>query len=292
MAKDYSDTKIEYKKDFDGGFPLYHFKVYSDVTEFAKISGHRFVSMVNSQNIFANDLQILLGFIKRQPPVVSDYIEAGNILEQPVIDLATEVYSCKDVETFSFEDLENGTDDFHFIRDFEYTDENGERVTGEIKTFSNKKKVKWNGKQPIVNLDWWLQTRLEVEILKDVGGNGRVFFYYVPSTMRNAVVKGRPYHLKLKDFYASEYIEKYPWGAPEPMVEHHFGDEGFSSFKDLMEYALERREEMMTRYEDEKGEFYYVTASPRYPWFNKFDHVKNFIDEVSEYIETKEVDEL
>ena len=293
MNKDFSDTRIEYVKSYKDGRPFYQFKVYTDVDEYAKISGHRFVSLVNERNMFKNDLDVLLGFLKRKPFIDTDYMEAGRKLEEPVIELASRLYEMKDVKSgYSFEDLKEGTDDFHFIRDLEYTNENGERVTGEIKTFSNKKKVEWVGKIPKVSLDWWLQVRLEIEILKDIGGKGRVFFYYVDDTLRNAVLKGRPWSLKPKNLYASDYIEKFPEGAPEDMIVENFGHLDIYSFSEVMDYALEKRDDLLTLYEDDKGKFYYAEAHISYPFFKNFNHIERDLNELSEYLNIIEKDDF
>ena len=288
MAKNFDDVKIKYKVEARDGKPLYKFKVYTDVTEYKKISGHRFVSLVNQTSTFRNDLSTLLDFLGRQPFIDNKYMEVGRKLEQPIIDYAKEWFDMDDVVTYSFEDLKNGTDDFYFIRDLEYTNKDGERVTGEIKTFSNKQKVKWNGKVPEVNIDWWLQTRLEVEFTKDIGGKGRVFFYFVDKPMMNAVLKDRPYTFKVGNLYSSDYIIKEAPGVPEDMIEENFDYIGASSFQDLLDFSLAQRDEMLTLWEDEQGTFYYVEVPLQYDFWYNFDHVKNYIEDMSEYLKFEE----
>jgi len=288
MPKDFSDVRIVYVKDFEYGKPLYRFKVYTPPKEFGKISGHRFVSLVNDNNIFQNDLQVLLGFIKRQPFIETDHTIVGNKLEQPIIDFVSEAYGFTDVETFGFEDLKNGNDDFHFIRDLEYTNENGERVTGEIKTYSNPRKVGGNIKSPVTHLDWWLQTRLEIEVLKEEGEKGKVFYYFVDEPTRNAVLNDRAYTLKYKNLAESDDIIKYGKNEEDPYIINNFPNQGFKTFKQLMDYAKERRDEMDTVYEDEEGTYYYVEVPLKYPFYHKFDHVKNYLNDIKEQIKIEE----
>lgn len=291
--KDFSNVKIKYKKDTNPytGMPVYGFKVYTNVDSFAKISGHRFVNLITTDDYFNNDLQTLLGFLKLQPPIESPYITCGNELEQPVIDKVTELYGLSDVETFGFEDLENGTEDFHFIRDLEFTDENGERVTGEVKTFYNKKKLTgWENIVPDPHVSWWLQLRLELEILKPVGGKGRIFYYFVDKPTMNAVLAGRPYTIKPKNLFASDYIVKRHEDDRDPFIEKHFGYHGIYTFGDLKRQAFLKRDELAQRYvDDETGEyFYYVQVPITYPWYEKSNHVENFIEETSKHIEFEE----
>jgi hypothetical protein len=285
------NATIKYSKTFnDQGFPQYHFKVYTDVKEYAKISGHRFVSLVDDNSFFRNDLDVILGFLKMQPPAESEYITCGNILEPKIIDFATHIYDLKDVKTFSFEDLDNGTSDFHFIRDLEYINENGEQVTGEVKTFYNRKKLDWHGNSlPEPHISWWLQTRLELEILKPEGGKGRIFYYYVTPGSREKIVKGKDHNINPKYFFASDYIVKPKDNTPEEMIVNNFKEQGFTTFRELMDYALIRREDLMTLYEDEEGTFYQATADIQYHWFDRYNHIENQIKELSKYFTIEEI---
>jgi hypothetical protein len=291
MSK-FEDVRIEYKvrNNPQTNMPLYEFFVYTPADEYTKISGHRFVNLIQDDGFFTNDLNILLGFLRKQPPVDSPYIQCGNILEQPVIDFASEIYGLKDISTFSFEDLENGNEDFHFIRDLEYTNEEGERVTGEIKTFYNKNKLSgWENIIPDPHPSWWLQTRLEVEILKPVGGKGKIFYYYVDKPTMTAILKERPYTLKPQHLFSSGYIVKHAEGEPEKYIEENFGYLGVKSFKDLMALAKKRRDKILTRYVDDNGEFFYHVQVPiLYPWYHKSNHVKKYIEEISQHIKIEE----
>lgn len=287
--KDFSNVKIKYSVEHNqySGFPVYKFKVFTDVDKFAKISGHRFVNLILTEDYFSNDLQTLLGFLKLQPPIESPYITCGNKLEQPIIDAVTELHNMKDVETFSFEDLDNGTNDFHFIRDLEYTNEEGERVTGEVKTFYNKQKLKgWENIIPDPHISWWLQLRLELDVLKDIGGKGKIFYYFVDKSSMNAVLNDRPFTIKPKNLFASDYIVKLPEETRDPFIEKYLGFRGLLSFADLKREALYKRDELSQRYfDDETGEvFYYVEVPIHYPWYEKNNHVENFIKDAEKYI--------
>ena len=292
MSK-FDEVKIKYTVDVDrySGLPVYKFKVYSNVEEFAKISGHRFVNLIMDDDYFSNDLQTLLGFLKLQPPIDSPYITCGNKLEQPIIDTVTQLYNMKDVETFSFEDLDNGTNDFHFIRDLEYTDENGERITGEVKTFYNKQKLTgWENVIPDIHLSWWLQLRLELEVLKEVGGKGRIFYYYVDKPSMNAVLNDRPFSIKMNNLFASDYIVKLNKDEKDPYISQNLGHRGMHTFSDIEHQAFMKRDELALRYfDDDTGEiFYYVEVPIKYPWYAKSNHVENFIKETSQYIKIEE----
>lgn len=284
------NAKIKYYKTYEpDSFIQYHFKIYTDAKEYAKISGHRFVNLVNHNNIFRNELDLILGFLKMQPPVESEYITAGNILEPKIVDYVANNFDVTDVKTFSFEDLENGTDDFHFIRDLEYINEDGQEVTGEIKTFYNRKKLKWDGLIPEPHLTWWLQTRLELEILKEPGGLGRIFYYYVTPSKRKQIVEGKEHYINPKHFFASDYIVKTRKGIPEPMIVNNFRELGLESFQELMDYSLLERDRLMTLYEDEDGVYYQARADIVYDWYHRSNHLEKYIEHLSNYFEIEEI---
>lgn len=285
-----SNTKIKYSVDTnDQGLPFYHFKIYSDILQYAKISGHRFVKLVNHDTLFNNDLDLVLGFLKLQPPVESEYITCGNILEPKIVSFLEENQEIKEVKTFSFEDLENGTEDFHFIRDLEYMNEEGQSVTGEIKTFYNRNKLKWNGLLAEPHIDWWLQTRLELEILKEEGGLGRIFYYYVTPSNRKKIVEGQPHNINLKYFFQSDYIVKPKKGETEEMIQTHFFEQGFNNFQELIDYALIRREDLMTLYEDSDGLYYQAHVPIRYPWASDNNHIDKYIESLKPYFIIEEI---
>lgn len=274
--------KIKYSivKNRQNGFPVYRFKIYTDIEEFLRISGHRFVSLVLDNDDFRNDADILLQFLSAKPFEENDYMKCGKELEQPVIDASKELYGLEDVETFGFEDLKNGTDEFYFIRDLEYT-KDGERYTGEVKTFYNKKKIglSKDNPYPMPHITWWLQLRLELEIMKPPGGKGQIFYYFVDKPSFKEVLANRPYSIKHQNLFASEPIIKYPTMKTDPYIVNNFFDKGFATFRDIMDFALERKEEMSKMYKDDEGTFYYVESPIRYPHFRKFNHIKNFIEE-------------
>lgn len=285
-----SNTSIKYYVDkTEQGLPFYHFKVYSDILQYAKISGHRFVKLVNDNTLFNNDLDLILGFLKLQPPVESEYITCGNVLEPKIVSFLEENQEIKEVKTFSFEDLENGTEDFHFIRDLEYLNEKGQSVTGEIKTFYNRNKVEWDGLLAKPHIDWWLQTRLELEILKEEGGLGRIFYYYVTPSNRKKIVEGQPHNINLKYFFQSDYIVKPKKGEKEQMIETHFFEQGFTNFQELIDYALVRREDIMTLYEDDNGLYYQAHVPIKYPWSTDNNHIDKYIVTLSQYYNIEEI---
>jgi hypothetical protein len=285
-----SNTKIKYSVDTtEQGLPFYHFKVYTDLLDYAKISGHRFVKLVNENTMYNNDLDLILGFLKLQPPVESEYITCGNILEPKIVEFLQLSEELQDVKTFSFEDLENGTEDFHFIRDLEYTNEEGQSVTGEIKTFYNRKKLEWDGLIPAPHIDWWLQTRLELEVLKEEGGLGRIFYYYVTPSVRKKLIEGQPHDINLKYFFQSDYIVKPKKGEKEDMIASHFFEQGFTNFQELIEYALMRREDLMTLYEDSDGRYFQAHVPIKYPWSLDNTHIDKYIENLKNYYTIEEI---
>lgn len=280
--------KIVYDHEIDHsiGFPKYRFKVYTDLTEINRISGHRFVKLVTDE-MFNNDLAVLLQFLGAYPYIENEYMKCGKALEDPLIDFATNAYGFENVKTFSYEDLENGTDDFYFIRDMEYEWKN-KQYTGEVKTFYNKKKVDMDKTIiPQPHFSWWLQLRLELEILKDVGDVGNIIFYYVDKPTKKAILNGRDYTIKHKHLFVSDDIVKVPNDEPEEMIIENTNGK-FTTFGELMEYAKERRDELMTMYEDEEGTFYYAEVPTKYVFWKKFDHVKNDMDEIKDRIKFEE----
>lgn len=287
MVRKIDDVTIDYWVEYGGEFPVYHFKVYTDIVEYGKISGHRFVNLVDYKNPYENDLAMLLQFIGRAPFLENKYMVVGKALELPIVKMAEEIYGLENVEHgFSYEDLDNGTDDFHFIRDLMF-DKDGERYIGEVKTFSNKKKIGLSKENPLPepHISWWLQTRLECEVLNK---KGQIFYYYVTKTMMNAILKGRPYTLKHKYLFASDPI--IPTKEKEPVIQDYFGELGIETFDGLMNYAKDRRDELMENYyQDEKGNFYYVSVPIKDHWYSKQNHVERDLEEFAKQIEINEI---
>ncbi len=255
--------------------PFYTFKLYTDKTEYKKISGHRFVKLV-SQDMYNNDIELIMDFFGLMPFVENDYMKCGKFLEEPLIKWFGNQYDLEDVRGgFGFGDLEHGNDDFHFIRDMMFT-KDGTEYLGEIKTFYNKKKIGLDTNPfPEPHITWWLQTRLMAELLDFPA---HIFYYHVDGVTKNAVLKGRNYTIKPKYAFMSDVIR--PSTTPEKEIE------GLglrcSTFQELMDYALERREELLTRYRDENGEFYYAEVPVTYNWWNHNNHVEKFIELLQE----------
>jgi len=287
MARDFNDVRIEYEVKNGAELPVFHFKVYTDIREFKKISGHRFVSLVDHKNPFQNDLSTLLQFIGRSPYFENDYTKCGNALEYPVVKASERKFGLEEIEHgFSFEDLENGTDDFHFIRDLMYV-EDGKSHIGEVKTFYNKKKIGLSKTNPVPepHISWWLQTRLEAEILDKPA---RIFYYYVEPVIKNAILKNRPVTIKEKHLFMSDVIE--PTDGEEEVVTSYFTEFGFTKFKELMDYANERRDEMFNNYyEDEGGTFYYVVVEIKQPWYRGEPFIMNYINDIKKDIKIERI---
>ena len=286
-VRKYDDVEINYWVENTSTFPKYCFKVYTDLTEFSKISGHRFVSLVDYKNYYENDLSTLLQFIKRSPFIKNDYMIVGERLEFPVVKASEKQFGLEDIEHgFGFEDLDNGNDNFHFIRDLMFK-QDGEDYVGEVKTFFNKKKINLSDTNPIPepHITWWLQTRLECEIL---GLKGRIFYYYVTPTTKQAILKNRPITVKPKYLFMSDVIE--PTKNKEEVIETYFSELGFTTFQEVMDYALMRREELMDNYyEDDKGKFYYVEVPIKNVWYGKQNHVEEFLETISNQIKVEEI---
>lgn len=286
--KNITDVKIEYFVTNGRNYPEYNFKVYTDITDFGKISGHRFVSLVDYDSPYENDLSMLLQFIGRSPFIENDYMKVGSALELSIIKASERQFGISNVKHgFGFEDLKNGTDDFHFIRDLMF-EENGQSMIGEVKTFYNKNKIGLSDDNPLPkpHISWWLQTRLEVEILNKPA---RIFYYYVTPTTKNAVLKGRPITIKPKYLFMSDVIE--PTEEKEEVIESYFSELGFTRFSELMEYALYRQEDLMDNYyEDQKGCFYYVKVPIKAPWYGSKNHVEQFLEDISTQIKVEEIE--
>lgn len=286
MSEKFDDIKIEYRVSNGQYYPIYHFKVYTPQKGFAKISGHRFVNLVDYKNVYQNDLSTLLGFIGKAPFIENDYMKVGNALEIPIAKASEEWFGLENVKyDFGFDDLKNGTADYHFIRDMMY-EKDGETFIGEIKTFYNRKKVNLSdGVYPKPHISWWLQTRLECEILNL---KGRIFFYYVTKGEKQKVLDGKAVAIKPKYLYQSEII--IPHNEYEPTIAEHFDELGFSTFGELMAYAEMRKEELADEYyEDEQGGFYYVQVPVKDAWWGNKDPVEKYIDDLSTSIEIKEM---
>ena len=286
MANKFKDISIKYFVTNGTEYPIYNFKVYIEPQEFRKISGHRFVSLVMMDDTYRNDLQTLLGFIGRSPYIENDYMKCGRILENPIITTAEKLYGIKVTkQNFGFEDLENGTDDYHFMRDLMFED-NGEEYVGEVKTFYNKQKLNWKGNDyPEPHLSWWLQTRLECEILNK---KGRIFYYYVPKTSMEKVIGGK-IDIKIKNLFQSDDIV--PTDEPEPVIEEHLGHLGCQTFRDVMAFAEYRKFEMEDDYyEDDDGGYYLVSVPINDAWWGKQNHVEKYIEEIKNYITIEEIE--
>ncbi len=290
--------RIEYvRKNGEEGKPFYEFRVFTDINEINKISGHRFVKLALKDDWMRNDLDVLLQFLSARPYIENIYTRVGKKLEPELIKLVSQYYPMSDIKTFdNYDDLKLGTEDFHFIRDLMYKDETNDPVIGEIKTFHNKQKIGLTKKNPFPppHISWWLQTRLELDILGDVGDKARIFYYYVDKTLREAVDEGRPYSLKTKNLYASDYIIKPEIGEEEAIIKENFKDYGIKDFETLKEFVKDERDELMTMYENNDGETFYVCyAQITYPHYllKNFNHIENFLDEISEYFDIYEMED-
>ncbi len=287
--KNYDDVKIEYWVENTRDFPEYHFKVYTDITGFAKISGHRFVSLVDHKSVYENDLSTLLQFLGRAPFIENDFMKVGSALEIPVIKASETQFGLERAYyNFGFEDLDNGNENFHFIRDMMF-EEDGKSYIGEVKTFYNKKKVNLSDENPLPkpHMSWWLQTRLETSILKKPA---KIFFYYVTPTTKQAVLKGRTFTIKPKYLFMSDVIGDVDEDTEEDIIKEYYEDFGFTTFNDLINYALMRREDMMDEYyTDDKGNYYYVKVPLKTAWYGKLNHVEQYLEDIAPQIKIKEI---
>jgi len=73
------------------------------------------------------------------------------------------------------------------------------------------------------------------------------------------------------------------------MIETHFFEQGFTNFQELIDYALIRREELMTLYEDSDGRYFQAHVPIKYEWSLDNTHIDKYLDNLKNYYTIEEI---
>jgi hypothetical protein len=298
----HEDVRIQYDKKLDRQtqHTKYRIKVYTTIKEYAPISGHRFVSLVSLKDASRNPLAFILQSIGRAPFEENKWTRSGKKLEPMVLDLLKNEYPFENVNTYSFEDGVTSIDkQFTFIRDFT-ADMNGVPIVGEIKTYYKRDKLAVDSEgKPKIDLDWWLQLRLELDCLGDDQNTfGMLAYYYVEPKILDLLESGKTKEIEaFKNKGLSKEELNIAFMRPSDdldrereLLTYFKPNYGVTTFKELKDLALQKRDELLTRYEDKGGTFYYCTKEHHRTM--GFDVVGQLLEQASKIMKVEEVENI